>query len=142
MMFRRFTLVAVAVLTGCGGIDVDYLPLNAPPRPMAPRPVESVQLFETPPQRPYVEVGAMECHERSARNDMRALYATMRASAAEHGCDALVIVGTSNHGFVGTTTLGGYRASCIVFTDPEPPPPPPQPAAPPPPLPAPAPRGT
>jgi hypothetical protein len=116
-------------LVGCG-TNIAYVPLNSPPHPLTPRPPESVELFTTsPPQRPFVEVGAIESQQQSMSQDgVDVIYAKMRAEAGKRGCDALVIVGSNDatqvsgsmshgSGSVGSRTLKGYRATCVVFTD-------------------------
>ena len=147
-------LFLAAAAAACG-TNIDYIPLNSPPHAMAPRAPESVELFTTsPPQRPYVEVGAIESQQQQMSTDsVEDIYAKMREAAAERGCDGLVIVasndatevnGSMSHGngYVSSRTLKGYRATCIVWTDAAPAAPATAPAAPapaaPPPAPAPA----
>jgi hypothetical protein len=142
LAFTFVVLGAAAALAGCG-TNIDYIPLNTPPHPMPPRSPESVELFTTsPPQRPYVEVGAIESQQQSMSTDnVEDIYAKMRIAAADRGCDGLVIVasndstqvsGSTTHGngSVSSRTLKGYRATCIVFTDAPPSAPATAPAAP------------
>jgi hypothetical protein len=78
------------------------------------------------PERPYVEVGMIEARQGSDMSRVKApeIIAALRAQAAKQGCDGVVltgnddaVVGGSARGFGVTTTLKGYRASCIVYEE-------------------------
>jgi len=107
-------------LTACA--KVDYIPLNASPRPMAPRDPEKVIIFQTRrPDRPYVEVATIEVVSPQSSG---AAMERLRQEAGEHGCDALVLTGTKDsttitatNRTVTSTENRGYRGTCIVFTD-------------------------
>jgi hypothetical protein len=146
----RLTFVLAAgwvAVAGCG-TTINYVPLNNSPRPMAPRPPQSVEMFTTGrPDRPFVEVAAIEAQQQPNSIDtVDVIYAKMRDTAARVGCDGLVIVSASDTpvtsmqtytiggapGMAPTTgmmfnsrTLKGYRAACIMFRDVASAPPPP-----------------
>jgi hypothetical protein len=123
---RLFPLaIATAPLLGCG-TSIDYVPLNTPPRALAERSPDAVEMFTTaPPKRPYVEVGTIKSLQQAYSSDTtEAIYAKMRAEAGKRGCDGLVILGSNNltvvsgnSTSVSSRTLEGYRASCIVYTE-------------------------
>ncbi|CAN5916941.1 hypothetical protein BH11MYX4_BH11MYX4_60920 [soil metagenome] len=113
-------------LTGC--VKVDYIPLNAAPRPMTPRDPDKVTVFQTQrPDRPYVEVATIEV---VSPNGPTSAMERLRQEAGERGCDALVLTGTKDsttitatNRTVTSTQNSGYRGTCIVFTDGDAPPP-------------------
>jgi len=127
MNTRAFVLTIgclCAFLSGCG-TSIEYTPLNAPPRPMAARPVGSVEIFTTQaPSRPFVEVGLLEARQASAYS-VDSTSQVMRElvnAAARRGCDAVVVMGSSDS-VVGSSnqvggsvkTLHGYRATCVLY---------------------------
>jgi hypothetical protein len=118
---------ATAVLLACG-TRVTYTQLNTPPAQMVPRHAAGVQVFTTgAPQQPFVEVGLLEAQQESAYSQDRQpqILDKLRQRAAEVGCDGIILLG-SNDSVVGsvsggmgwTTTLAGYRATCIMFYQP------------------------
>jgi hypothetical protein len=123
-------LASSALACGCG-TRVSFTPTNAAPRAMKPRNADSVQIFTTQtPSRPYVEVGVIEAQQASAFStaDETQVVAKLRESAAQQGCDALIITGSadkvvgSNYTSDGNTTstvttLRGFRGTCILFDD-------------------------
>lgn len=126
---RRLAPLLFSLALGCG-VNVNYVPLNKPPRPMSPRAPESVDLYTTSrPARPHVDVGMIEAQQESAYSQASPaeIVANMRASAAGAGCDGLVLMGgndtvvgggsvQSGTGSSWTATLKGYRGTCIVYT--------------------------
>jgi hypothetical protein len=101
---------ATAVLLACG-TRVTYTQLNTPPAQMVPRHAAGVQVFTT---------GAPYSQDRQPQ-----ILDKLRQRAAEVGCDGIILLG-SNDSVVGsvsggmgwTTTLAGYRATCIMFYQP------------------------
>ncbi len=115
--------VAVLLALGAGacGTRIVYTPTNAPPHALQPKPPEQVEVYSaSPPQRKYIEVGLIEARRESgwSVDDETAVQTKLRQDAAERGCDAIVITGSAD-AIVGdhnsTTTLRGYRATCIVW---------------------------
>ena len=125
MRTNSLVLFALAVV-GCG-TSVSYTQLNSPPHALSPRSPESVKLYlSAPPTEPFVEIGMIESQQQSgySLDDTQAIYDKMREEAGHRGCDGLVVVGTNNatqisvsRTMVNSTTLKGYRASCIAFTN-------------------------
>jgi len=126
MNTQAFSLVIClgASLLGCG-TSIEYMPLNAPPRPMSARPIDTVEVFTTQrPSRPFVEVGMLEARQASAYSvdsSSKVLRELVNA-AARRGCDAVVlmgssdsVVGSSNQYGGSVKTLHGYRATCVVY---------------------------
>lgn len=102
-MLRR--VVVCLVVAACGG-GVPYTAMNAPPHAMTARTPESVEIFAQAPQHEHVEVGSYATAPTS--EDKTKVMRHLRAEAAEKGCDALVMSGTSE---------AGYKATCIVYRD-------------------------
>jgi hypothetical protein len=121
------SLALVCCLAACG-TTVQYTPTNAPPRPMRARPPGTVELFtSSKPDRPFVEVGILEAQQSSkySTDRMPEIIAELRKEAAKIGCDAIMMTGAADQ-VTGdekvTTTLKGYRGTCIMWkTRPKPP---------------------
>jgi hypothetical protein len=125
-------LVSLSIAAvGCGTF-VTYTPLNRTPRPLAPRPAASVELFSSAaPSRPHVDVALLEV-EQNDRQGNAVMVQTLRERAGTMGCDAVFIVGTRERD--GSRYDLGFRtltATCIVYTDGANPAPPPIVEAPP-----------
>lgn len=110
-------LASSGLATGGCGHSVTYTALNAPPRPLAPRTPESVELYLTAqPTRPSVEVGYFEIEQQSlASGGTPAMIAKLRERAGRIGCDALVLTESTDriqsysgqsYGTVHTTSAG------------------------------------
>lgn len=104
-----------------------YQATNRSPRPMTPRPFDSVEVYTVSfPQRPFVEVGILEAQQESelSLDAPPEVLAKLRERAAAQGCDAIIMNG-ANDAVVGhgdrrhshVTTLRGYRATCIMYSD-------------------------
>ena len=103
LRFGSLPLLAGLAL-GCGH-TVGFTQLEEPPRRLAARAPETVEIFVAEkPARRHVEIGLIEIDkvspDKSANVEMVSL---VRTRAAEIGCDGVVLTD---------------RASCIVFTDP------------------------
>ena len=130
MTRRVLVLGSFLALSGCG-IDVQYIPMNSPPHAMTPRPASQVEMFAgSRPKRPFVEVGAIEVQQEKYNNaSAEEIVAALRDQAGERGCDGILLIGANdatdvsgsadrNGGWVSSKTLKGYRATCIVYTQP------------------------
>jgi len=82
------TLLIIAATTACIPPRADVTRLNMAPRPMAPRPAESVQLFLTQAPPGGVEVYLLKM--KGGLDDVR--LEALRTQAGELGCDGLAIV--------------------------------------------------
>jgi hypothetical protein len=117
----------VTVCLGCGTF-VTATPINPPPRPLVPRAPESVQVVASaPPLEPHVDVALLEVTQSEGfnREGMDLMIQRLREKAAELGCDAVFVKGSSAH--EGEDPLldpdsKQLLASCIVFTPPSGPP--------------------
>jgi hypothetical protein len=135
-------LVSLLFLAACG-TTITAVPTNRPVHTMQPRDAMSVEMFTSgPPQRPYVEVAYLESQQESdfSVDGAPTVLTKMREQAAAMGCDGLIIggandavVGSTWRGNGATTTLRGYRGTCVQWIDA-----PAQAAVPPAPAPAPA----
>ncbi|MBK6696813.1 MAG: hypothetical protein IPG50_32175 [Myxococcales bacterium] len=147
MIHRAAFVLALALASAACGHSLEYTPLNAPPRALAPRSPESVELLmATRPSRAFVEVGLFEIEQRSPTSGgTPEMLAKVRARAAGVGCDALMVgeptervqsvtgqsYGTVHRGggasygtYQGMSTgsvnvVRGQRAVCIVYTEPQ-----------------------
>mgnify|MGYP006913935216 CR=1 FL=1 len=92
---------------------------------MRSRPVGSVEVFASqPPRWRYVEVGIIEARDGALNGDGAYALYDIRAEAAEHGCDGLLLniaghqtssVAVTRYGaFASSGTERGYRAICIM----------------------------
>ncbi|HVV50542.1 MAG TPA: hypothetical protein VHO06_12830 [Polyangia bacterium] len=123
----RWALVAAIGLGGCAETTVTYTPLNAPPHGLTARAPEQVSLFSSAaPERPHVDVGLISIEEGEIEETPENLIATLRQSAAERGCDALLLAppsGTTRPTGLVVLGTGPYRngvfqvysATCIVY---------------------------
>jgi hypothetical protein len=122
---RCLVLISVLACLGCGP-TLDFTPTQAAPRALRALPVDQVEVFTTSkPARPHLEVGQIKSQQEPGGVDQPAdLIAKMRALAAQHGCDGLIITGRNDSvtetmlapgGGTRVYTLNGFRASCIVY---------------------------
>lgn len=125
--FRSFAMSGlVAVCVGCGSYAT-FLATNTPPRPMTPRTPESVELITAgPPQRPFVEVGTIDARQRSvySLDSSQDVLIKVRQSAAEVGCDAVLVTGSNNDLVATSSSVGanvkvlqGFHAACLMYKD-------------------------
>ncbi len=105
---RVLPLALFTLLSACV-TQVSYLPLHSPPHVLTERPESEVELFtESRPERPHVEVAVIEANDEvDGRQTREEVLATLRRTAAERGCDGLVVLGSR-----------GYRGTCIVYSEP------------------------
>ncbi|HKA91924.1 MAG TPA: hypothetical protein VKE22_29880 [Haliangiales bacterium] len=119
-------LASLLFLAACG-TTITAVPTNRPLRVMSPRDPMSVEMFTSGiPQRPYVEVAYLESQQESdlSFDNAPTVMMKMREEAGKMGCDGLIIggandavVGGTFRGTGSTTTLRGYRGTCIQWTD-------------------------
>jgi hypothetical protein len=133
-MRALFAAIAASLaLTGCGGSNVSYVPLEMPPHPVIARGPGSVRVYVAPerPAVPYVRVAEMKVIQDGSfsHDKLPDLLDKLRRAAGEKGCDALVDVepiaehtemeertpGGPATAREGGTTLEGYRGRCVVF---------------------------
>lgn len=107
-MTRSSLALAVLVVATLACVDSRFVPTNAPPRALAPRPVEEVAVFTTSlPERPYAEIGMVTAITRSGPPQAKAsLIEAVRQEAAKHGCDGIIYA-------PGSAVLA--EATCIVY---------------------------
>jgi hypothetical protein len=127
-------LLVAGASVGCG-TSLSYIPTRDRPGPLYMRKPEQVEIFMTSkPDRPFVELGMIESQQHELSGDSaQDVVEKMRAFAGEHGCDALVIFAGNDTvsdpgGDLPSTSLKGYRGSCLVYVAGRPPagsPPPP-----------------
>lgn len=126
-------LPVIIMLAGCGTSVRTTLvasPLHESPRPLAPRTVESVEVFLAgPPARPHVGLALLEGEQTSSYSfdDTPDILEAVRERAAELGCDGIVFKGLTNRmpGLGDAETLindkpserKGVYAVCIVYRD-------------------------
>ncbi len=123
---NRLAYVCLGLAAACG-TTISAVPTNHPVRPMTPRDPMSVEVVTTGvPPRPFVEVAYLEAQQQSEYSLDAApeVMTKMRERAAALGCDALIlggandaVVGSSTNGTGHTSTLRGYRGTCIQWTD-------------------------
>jgi hypothetical protein len=114
--------VAVIAGTACG-VSVRQTALNAPPRPLQPKPVDQVEVYTTNrPAQPYRDVSMLQLEEESIYADKSEaeILRRLRAVAANQGCDGIIVLGQSGTVQSGITgeyarTLRGLRATCFAY---------------------------
>jgi hypothetical protein len=108
---RLTVLVGTLLVSGCAD-SLFYTQLNAPLRPLLPRPIAAVETFALkPPARAHTEVGLIQVIRFSNDGDLHEMIASLRARAAEIGCDAILITSIDRR-------APSIQASCIVYNDP------------------------
>ncbi len=122
--------LALLLAVGCG-TSIHTTTINPAPRPMAPRPPASVELFTSgAPPRAHVDVAFLEAEESSSFSTHRTpdMLNKLREKGAQMGCDAIVIGGVSSRdpgltdkeSWLVSNPKGrkGLYATCIVYTEP------------------------
>lgn len=129
----RKLLLSTVLLAACG-TTTQWVPTNPSPRPMAPRPTSTVEVWTTGvPNRPYTEVGLISAQQSSefSQHQMPQIIMELRKEAARIGCDAVMLQGKSDKvvgggsttlgtGSSSTTTLEGFWGACLMYLDAQP----------------------
>jgi hypothetical protein len=122
---RTASLFFVMTIAACGS-SIRATEINSPPRPLAARTPESVEVFTSgAPARPHMDLAYYEAQQASefSSDDTRDFIVKLRADAAKRGCDGLVVGGITHET---TSTIfdehqprsnKGLTATCIVYTD-------------------------
>ena len=122
----------LCALAACGGgTRPGFVATNPPPRPLQPRPAAEVALIvpaadpgarDPALARPHVEVGLVEVlgDDEWGAAEQATMRERLRARAAEHGCDAVVLLGEIDWIYVienarSSAERHGYRGVCIVY---------------------------
>jgi hypothetical protein len=126
---RSLVLASLAValacsLAGCAPA-VYYTPLVAPPHPLAPRPVEKVDVYlVTPPARPHVDVGIVQVvlwGEVDGQNVVDTLLGLIKEKAAEVGCDAVLVTSIDRQGRPAPHSAApdgpSIQGSCVAYKE-------------------------
>lgn len=111
-------------LCACG-TNIEYIELNSPSKPLVQKPGSAVEVFSTAkPPKPYVEIATLESKQQSSLSLDRGqgIIDKMRDEAGRRGCDGLILLGSNdetiisaNRHSISSSTLKGYRATCIVY---------------------------
>jgi hypothetical protein len=120
---RFLTVFATASFaSGCTVTSASYTPLNPAPRILVARSPEQVELFSSgPPARPHVDVGLITVEEGELDvGSPDGLIQMLRSTAAEKGCDGLVIAppGSKSESPLlsdRTNSYKVYSGTCIVY---------------------------
>lgn len=120
-MNRSSVAAAVALLVATSACThANFRSTNAPPRDLTERSPESVEMYTASiPERPFVEVGMIETQTAGFFWNQDP-FEKLRQTAAEAGCDAVVLLGTNDlliqdrHSL---SNLKGFRGTCIVWRD-------------------------
>ena len=128
-------LLALLLAVAACGTSLRETVINPAPRPMAPRPPETVEMFTSgAPARPHVDVAFFEAEEASSFSTAETadMMNKLRKRAADRGCDAIVVGGLSSRDpgmhdaetFLVDNPKGrkGIYGTCIVYTESAPPP--------------------
>jgi hypothetical protein len=132
-------LASSLLASGCAD-NIAYTRLNAPPRPLARRPVAAVEVFALrPPQRRYTDVGLIqviganpppskhldigltEAEPVTGELEAYGMIGVLRERAAEIGCDAIVVTSIDRkldyqYWLVqNPSNVPSVQASCVVY---------------------------
>ena len=92
-----------------------YVPIVAPPRPLAARTAAQVDVFlVTPPARAHLDLGLLQVIRGANEETLDELLGTLRAQAAERGCDALVV--TMVDARATKHSPASVEGSCEIYT--------------------------
>ena len=129
-MKPSISLLAVLLIAGCG-TAIKTTTLNPSPRPMQPRPPETVEIYTSgAPPRGHVDVALIEAEEQSSLSvaDTGDMLRKLRQKGGQMGCDAVVVGGSSSRDpglrdaetWIAEDPKGrkGFYATCIVYTAP------------------------
>jgi hypothetical protein len=117
-----FLLATLAATVTACGTSIEETQINQPPRVMAARPPESVEVLSSgAPTRPHVDVAYLEAQQASgfSGDDTAQFVAKLRVRAAARGCDAIVLGGVTHDVSVwhnGSSNQKGIVATCVVYT--------------------------
>jgi hypothetical protein len=101
------------LLAGCPA-QVYYTDLLPPPRQLAPRRPEDVEiLVVTPPARPHTNIGLYQITEGVDAADSKAMIQRLRTEAAARGCDAILVTSIDNQ--APKDAAPNVQASCVVY---------------------------
>lgn len=122
------SLLPIVLLAAACGTSTKHTILNPSPRPMTPRPAETVELFSSgAPTTPHVDVALIEVEESSSwsQADTPDMLKALRARGAALGCDAVVVGGAASrdtgiNDWSATPELEkrarrGFWGTCIVY---------------------------
>jgi hypothetical protein len=110
--------VALVLLAACG-TQIRVTPTNRSPKPLAPRPLDSIAVFSFPPSQPFVEVAWIQAKDGPDSDHIPFIM----KEAGRIGCDGVIMASTRqsatswNWGGRGgfTETPGETNAVCIMF---------------------------
>ena len=113
-------LVAATFICACG-TTVKVASLNDSPRQLSEKSAKDVAIYTIIPERKFVEVKLLEARQEVFTNDdIDQVIQKMRETAAQLGCDGVIIRGKSDEyvsSQYGGKQLSGYTGVCIVFID-------------------------
>jgi hypothetical protein len=115
---RGWGLLLGGLLVGCGS-GATFTPVANPPHDLSSKSANDVEVYRSPPTRPYTEIGRLSVEKESqfvSDNDPRMLD-QMREEAGDQGCDAIVIESERRTIDVRESSFSGPNASCIVWND-------------------------
>jgi hypothetical protein len=115
------TIACVGV--GCVGSNVETTTLNSPPRALAPRAPDSIEVYSSaPPTRPHVDVALLRANQGNYGDvDTPAMVRSLALQAGKMGCDAIFISGAAQReGLSGDLHVldpgsQGMLATCLAY---------------------------
>ena len=118
---RLATIFLMAAFICSCGTTVKVASLNDSPRALSAKDSKDVVIYTIVPEKKFVEVKLLEARQEVfTSDDIDQVIQKMRATAAELGCDGVIIRGKSDEyvsGQYGGKQLSGYTGVCIVFVD-------------------------
>jgi hypothetical protein len=106
------------LLVGCS-TGATFTPVANPPHDLESRSANDVEVYKSPPTRPYTEIGriTIEKETQFVPDSDPKLVEQMREEAGDEGCDAIVIESERSSINVTESNFAGPQASCIVWND-------------------------
>jgi len=106
----RVLALSLVVVVASACVAVEFTAMNKPPWPLSPKTVAAVEVLFEKPSRPHVVVGIIDATDQTGSVTRSRYMEAMRKTAAEHGCDGIVVGPTE-------APLGYAQgaAYCIVY---------------------------
>jgi hypothetical protein len=115
-MLRFFSVLSLLFVACAPSVSVvPYASAGAPSEPRLPQTVEV--FYARKPTQPYKEVAMFDANGTNENK----VFQTLRAAAASHGCDGLIVqprrIVVPSYGFFGGggSFHNGFSAACIMF---------------------------
>jgi hypothetical protein len=106
------------LLVGCGS-GATFTPVANPPHDLDSKAPNDVEVFTSPPTRPYTEIGKLTIEKETqfVPDSDPKLVQQLREQAGDEGCDAIVMQSKRSSIQLTESSFAGPEASCIVWNE-------------------------